>query len=332
MIDRRTFLTAAATLAAAPRTVLSQAARLPRVALVARQTITEMAEGGHPNWSALLGELRRLGHIEGQTIAFERWSVRGLSTEQGALAARQVVATHPDVVVVTGGNRITRFIAATTAIPIVGIGTFPPEFHANLAQPGGNVTGFDFTGGGAVYSKAVQHLRDAVPTISRVAYLAPRVNWDNPAVGGRARAAADALHLSLVHVPLDRPIDEAGIRAAFLTITGQEFDAIYVPSNSGVIAHKRTVAESVAAARLPTISSNRELTEAGLLMSFDTNVLDLMRGAAGYVDRILKGADPGELPIQQPTVFDFVVNLATARELGITLPLKTLYAATEVIE
>ena len=332
MINRRTFLAAAATLAAAPRTVLSQAARLPRVALIGVQPLNEITEDSHPSWSTLIGELRRLGQIDGQTVAIEAWSRLGLRDDQRVQFVSQVVATNPDIVMVTGGGWITSFAAATSVIPIVGIGTFPPEFNANLARPGENVTGFDFTSGGAVYGKALQHLHNAVPTISRVGYFGPQINWESPASGGAVRAAADALHLTLVPVFFDRPVDEAGIRAAFSTINDQKFDAIYIPSNSSVRLHRRTVVELVTNAQLPSISTHRELSEAGLLMSFDTNRLDLFRGAAGYVDRILKGADPGELPIQQPTVFDFVVNLKAARALGITLPLKTLYAATEVIE
>ena len=283
-------------------------------------------------WSALLGELRGLGHVEGRTVAFDRWSWSGFTSEQREKLAYQVVATDPDVVVVTGAPTIIHFSAATSAIPIVGIGTSPAEFHANLARPGGNITGFDLTGGGAIYGKAVQYLRDAVPTISRVAVVTPRAGWDNPAVGGHIRAAAVTLQLSLVPVILDRPIDEAGIRAAFATISGQEFDACYITPNSAVVLHKRTVVELVRKTRLPAISITRVLTEAGLLMSFDTDRVDLSRKAAGYVDKILKGALPGDLPIQQPTVYDFVINLATSRALGITFPNKILYAATGVIE
>ena len=236
------------------------------------------------------------------------------------------------MVVATVASGILSISAATSAIPIAGIGTLSPELHANLARPGGNITGFDLTSGGAVYGKAVQHLRDAVPTISRVVVFIARTGWDNPAIGGKIREAANALQLSLMPVLMDQPIDEAKIRAAFSTIGGQDVDAIYTTTGQWLRNHRHTVAELVAKIRLPAISTTPELTESGLLMSFDTNRLDLMRKAAGYVDKILKGALPGALPIQQPTVFDFVINLKTARALGITLPLKIPYAATEVIE
>ncbi len=303
-------------------------ANIPRVALIDRSLqIEDMTEDGQGGYRALLRELRRLGHIDGQTITIERWTGRGLTDEAYAELARRIADTRPNVVIGRGGDAIVNFGAATTTVPYVGVGTFPEEFHDRLARPGGNITGFDFTAGGAAYTKMVQLLHDAVPSASRIAFLGTRGWWQDKRFGSAARLGAV---LTLEPVFVDQPITEATIQGAFVLLAG--FDAVYVASALGLDVHFQRVSELMLAARLPAIGTSNRLPQAGLLMGYSANGPDIFRRAAGYVDRILKGDDPADLPVQQPMKFDFVINLKTARALGITLPPALLIQATEFIE
>ena len=171
-MKRRTFLATAAALAAAPRFAWGQGARIPRVALVDRGEVpANMTEAGHPYWGALLGELRRLGYVDRESISIERWTGRGKTNAEFAELARDVVATRPDVIVARSAGNIRNFRAATATIPIVGLGTFPDDLFARIARPGGNVTGMDATAGGAVHQKRFQLLHDAMPSATRIAML-----------------------------------------------------------------------------------------------------------------------------------------------------------------
>ena len=222
-------------------------------------------------------------------------------------------------------------MATTTTIPIVGIGTFRPGAYASLARPGGNVTGVEGSLGGEFYAKHVQLLHDAVPTATRIAWLGSRAMWDGGISAAGARAGATQLGLALVPVIVEHPVNEATIRQAFAALARQSFDAMYI-QGSGVYAHRRLVAELVAAARLPAVGRQRQYAEAGLLMTYGPRISANFERGAWYVDQILKGANPAELPIEQPTTIDLIVNLKTAKALGLALPPAILIQATEFIE
>ena len=212
--------------------------------------------------------------------------------------------------------------AVNTDTPIVGVGTFPASFLGRLAQPGGNITGLDISSNGGLYEKMVQLLRDAVPSISRIAYFGPSDWWETEHLGGAARRGAEQLGLSLTPVIVDRPTTEENVRRAFAELTKQGFDAVYVSSETDLSTHHKTIAAMMKAAMLPAVTLHRQYARAGLLMSYTSNPPDLYRRAAGFVDRILKGEYPATMPIEQPNTFDFTVNLNTAKALGLTLPPK----------
>ena len=333
-ICRRTFITAAAALAAVPRFVWGQRARIPRVALVDRGEVpANMAEEGHPYWGALLRELRRLGYVDRESISIERWSGRGKTSAEFTELAHDVVATRPDVIVARSGENVRNFRAATATIPIVVLGTFPLDLFARIARPGGNVTGMDATAGGGVHEKRFQLLYDAVPSASRIAMLGQRGGfWADERRGGRLRAAAEQLGLTLLPVFVETPITEDTIRRAVASLAGGGFDAVYLDSFTAMYAHRTLIAQQLAATRLPAMAFQSEYAKEGVLLAYAPNFVGTYRRLASLVDRILKGADPGEMPIELPNEFDFVVNLATARKIGITLSLKIMLGATEVIE
>ena len=217
-------------------------------------------------------------------------------------------------------------------MPLVGLGTFPAGAYASLARPGGNITGVESAFGGELYAKLVQLLYDAVPTTSRIAWLGHPDNWNSGAGGLTVRTGVEQFGLTVEPVFVDSPVTEATIRKAFASMAHSGFDALYVAPSVDVLVHHKLVAELAATAGLPAIAKRHQYSESGLLMTYGPSNAGTFRPGAWYVDRILKGADPAELPIEQPMRIDFIVNLKTAKALGIELPLKTLYFATEVIE
>ena len=273
--------------------------------------------------------MRTLGYVEGQTVIIERWSGRDHPDHAGL--ARTIADSRPDVMVARGRTAIRNFRTATTTIPIVGVGTFPADLQQRLARPGGNVTGFSSSVGDSIYQKRVQLLLDAVPTASRIGWIVPRSNWEGT-TGAKTREAAEQLGVEFVGAIVESPVAEATIRRAFVDLAKMDVDALVVSNSTQMVGNLRLVVELALASKLPTISTVRQYGELGIMLTYGADYPDLYRSAAGYVDRILKGADPGELPIQLPMRFDFIVNLKTVDALGITLPPKIMIFATEFIE
>lgn len=332
-MDRRTFVvTAVAMGVAAAAASAQQASTMPRIALYDwGASPVSMTEDGHPYWGALLRELRRLGYVAGKTITIDRWSGGGRGVDEVHRQARNIVDTQPDLIVPRGTIPIKAFMAATTKIPIVGIGTFPADSYASLARPGGNITGIEGSLGAEFYAKLIELLHDAVPTASRIAWLGTQDTWDL-GHGLGARLGAEKLSLTLSPVFVDFPVNEAAIRQAFDSMTRQGFDALYISPTNSVYVHHRLVAELATAAHLPAAGRQRQYAESGLLMTYGPIISANFERAAWYVDQILKGANPADMPIEQPTKIEFIVNLKTARELGIALPPSIMIRATKIIE
>ena len=273
--------------------------------------------------------LRELAWIDGRNLAIEyRWAEG--RNERYAEAAAELVRLKVDVIVTVATPATLAAKQATTVIPIVfgaasdPIGTGLVE---SLARPGGNVTGLSNqisdTGG-----KKLEFLREIVPSLRRLAILA---NVGNPAVlldMVEAQAAAGKLGLEVTTSEIRRPED---IAPAFDALKGHA-DALYVCTDPLVNTHRIQVNTLALAARLPTIHGLREYVEAGGLMSYGPNVPDLLRRAADYVDKIIRGAKPSDIPVEQPTKFDFVINLTTAKAIGLTIPELFLLRADELIE
>jgi putative ABC transport system substrate-binding protein len=277
--------------------------------------------------------LRELGYTEGVNIAIER-RYGDWNTDRFQQLAADLVRLKVDVIVVISTSPARATKQATSIIPIVVGGMADPvgdELVASLARPGGNLTGTTFLGPELI-AKRFGLLKDAISGLSRVAAL-----WHPAAYGRRTmevmlrdtEAAAQALRLQLQLVPAVGPGDLDG---AFVAMTREHADAfVALPSPMLYGEHKRIV-ELAAKSRLPAMYAAREFVDDGGLMSYGASLPNLFRGAATYVDKILKGANPADLPVEQPTKLELVFNLKTAKELGLVIPREFLLLADEVIE
>jgi len=326
--SRRQFLIAAGALLAAPRAVQGQTpTRVPRIGYLGSSSPSL-----EPHYvEAFREKLRDLGYLEHKNIVIEyRWA-EGRDDRLPSLAA-ELVRLKPDVIVTTGTPGALAAKQATAAIPIVMASAGDPVrsgLVASLARPGGNVTGFTIMGP-ELEAKRLGLLKQAVPKLSRLAVL-----WNpaNPATipsYEQLQVAAEALHLKLQPMAEVRRV--ADFESAFSTIAGARPDALAVLVDRFLLAHRTRIVEFAATRRLPGIYPYREYVDAGGLMSYAPSNIELFRGAASYVDKILKGAKPGDLPVQEPSKFELVINLKTAKALGITIPQSVLLRVDEAIE
>jgi putative ABC transport system substrate-binding protein len=274
--------------------------------------------------------LRELGYFEGQNIAIEyRWAE--FKPDRASTLAAELVRLNVNVIVSTGGPMpATAAKRATKTIPIVFTAANPvgTRLVASLNRPGGNMTGINVLGP-ELDVKRLDLLKEAVPGVSRVAVLA---NPANPVTAGALKeleGAARALRVKL-HVLEVR--ERQGIDDAFAAMARERAQALLVTTDPMFLVQRERIVDLVAKHRLPAIFGWREFAEAGGLLSYDTNLADMYRRLATYVDKILKGAKPGDLPIEQPTRFEFVINLKTAKALGLTIPPSILSRADRVIE
>ena len=284
----------------------------------------------HPrtNLGAFRQSLFELGYVEGRTFVIEGRFADAKVDRLPALAA-DLVAVQVDVLVAANGTSAQAAKAATATIPIVFIGPTDPVglgLVASLARPGGNVTGVTSSVGSEIAGKALELFKEAVPRISRVAVLSDQTS--GPAVDV-LRGVAPKLEITLL------PHDVktlAELTAALVAITQERADGLF-PFNTPIIGtHSNLILEYAARNRLPTMYDDGDVVEEGGLMSYYSNPLDVRRRAARFEDKILKGAKPADLPVEQPTKFDLVINLKTAKALGLTIPPSVLARADEVIQ
>jgi putative ABC transport system substrate-binding protein len=333
-MNRREAIAALLALAGAPRAHSQAPAGPPRIALVDTAAATaEIAEGRHPLWGNLLGELRRLGYVEGQNIALERWSGGGAGTAAGYSAlARKVVASRPRLIVVRSRTALSPIAAETRNIPIVAVGTIPAELRASFARPGRNVTGIHVSfDAQQLYGKQVEVLGNVLKPGARIAWLGPKVAWES-IVGEAVRKGATDAGVVLLPVFVANPVNKPAIRRAFAEIAQSRFDGVLISPATELFPYRDSVAELAAAQKLPSLGNGRYWAEAGALLSYGADLDHMWRRAAHYVDKILKGADPAVIPIEQPTKVELVINLETARSLGIAIPQSMLLRADRVIE
>ncbi len=333
---RRKFLALASAAALAPLAAAAQApGKVHRIAILApTRPVADITESGLPRFKAFFGELRRLGDVEGRNLMVERRSAEGDANRLPALG-RELAALKPDVMVGSTTPAIAALKAATTTIPIVALAIDPVGFgFANsLVRPGGNITGFTPDAGLEITGKRIEFLKRAAPTISRMAYLAPRGRGTRDGGPGQAfLEAAKRRGITPVEATVDHPTGEAAFRRAFAAMVAERVDSIYVMGAADNYAHRRLIAELADHARLPASYYYRESAEAGGLMAYAFDIVDIFRRMAGYVDLIFKGANPAELPFQQPTKFELVINMKTAKALVLTIPPSLLGIADEVIE
>jgi putative ABC transport system substrate-binding protein len=275
--------------------------------------------------------LRDLGYVEGQSIAIEYRFMDGRMEQAPALAA-ELVALEVDLIVTAGGEATAAARDATATIPIVGamLGSVPVQsgLVAGLARPGGNVTGVSGLAAGYA-GKLLQLLAEAFSSAESVAILWNARNAQKAAQLGEAQEAAPGLGLQLRSVEVRGDGDFEG---AFGAIAAARVDALLVLQEPLMAANSARIVAFALEQRLPAIYEVRLFTDAGGLMSYGVKHLERYHRAATYVDRILKGAKPADLPVEQPTELDFVINLRTARAIGVTIPPSVLARATEVIQ
>jgi putative tryptophan/tyrosine transport system substrate-binding protein len=274
--------------------------------------------------------LRELGYVEGQTIALEpRWA-EGKYEQYPALAA-DLVRVQADVIVAVGGAATQAVQQATRTIPIVMSAVIDPVGSGlvpSLARPGGNVTGLSLMGSDLV-GKQLEMLKEVVPKVSQVALL---WNPDNPGSAPQLHEAEMAARAVAVRLQALEARSPQEIDGAFAALTREQAGALMILNDAILLNQRKQIADLAAQSRLPSVSGNREYAEAGGLIVYSADFLDLERRAATFVDKLLKGAKPGDLPVEQPTKFQLILNLKTAQALGLTFPPMLLFQADEVIK
>jgi ABC-type uncharacterized transport system substrate-binding protein len=325
-IGRRKFLASLGGVAAAwPLATWAQQSKLPTIGVVGPTTASIASQ-----WTAaLVQRLRELGWIEDRTVAIEyRWA-QG-QTERAAEIAAEFVRLKVDVIVTAGTLNVVAAKQVTSVVPIVFAGAGDPVgtgLVASLARPGGNITGLS-NQSTDLAAKRIELLREIVPGLRRLAIMAYVGAPIAMLEAGEARAAALTLGLEAVMLEIRQAED---ISTAFETLKGRA-EALHLASGQLLNTNRLQINTLALAARLPTMHTFRALVESGGLMFYGPNFQHLSRRAADYVDKILRGAKPADIPVEQPTKFDLVINLKTAKALGIEVPPTLLARADEVIE
>jgi putative ABC transport system substrate-binding protein len=260
------------------------------------------------------------------------YSGEGQTAHYAALA-REVVRQQPDVILTNTSRMVRNLKAATTTIPIVGLMADPVAYGLvdSLARPGGNVTGVTPDTGLEVWGKRLGLLRELIPGVSRVGFLVSRDLAGSPTEAA-IREAVQQAGISLVEPPLEGAIEEAEYRRVFKVMAEEQADALVVSDQGEHTTYSRLIIELAEKSRLPTLFPYRFFAEQGGLITYGTDNIDYYRRAAGYIARILQGAKPGEMPIDQATKFELIINLKAAKRLGLTVPRILLAGADEVIE
>jgi len=329
-MNRRTFLGAltGGFLAAPLAAEAQQAGKVWRIGVLAGSPPTT-PEAARP-WEALMLRLRELGYVEGQNLVVERRWAEGRADRYHELAA-EIVALKPDVIIAAFTPSVSAAKRATSTIPIVMAIAGDPAgtgLVASLSRPGGNITGMSLQNSPELAGKRLELLKEAFPGLRRVGLLVNRTLPHRDFIWRDLQRAAVLIGVKLEPFEVRGPEDFSG----GLTTKGSEaFEALVVHPDPLAFNHRREIAEFGLKRKMP-VAAAYGFAEAGCLMSFDAHWPDLFRKAATYVDRVLKGAKPGDLPIEQPTEFKVIINLKTAKALGLTIPQSLLQRADQVIE
>lgn len=303
------------------------ASKLTRIGLMS--VGSDPARPHAPQWVAFIDSMRALGYVEGQNLAVERRFAGG-KPERLAEFAADLVRRKVDVIVVTGTREVQAASHATKTIPIVTIVAPDPVatgLGASLARPGGNVTGLTFSATG-IAGKYVELLREAVPSASRMAVLASRPQAST--VEKDLLDAARVRSVVLLRIPFVKSVED--FDGFFARARRESAGGVIVTSDGVTNVHRQEVVDAASKHRMPTIYPVREFVDRGGLLAYGPSFADLFRRAATFVDKVLKGARPGELPMEQPTKFELVVNLKTAKTLGLSISPILLARADQVLE
>jgi putative ABC transport system substrate-binding protein len=283
-----------------------------------------------PRRNAFRQGLRDLGYVEGQSIVIE-YRVGEGRIEKLTEMAEELVRLKVDVIFAFTTSAAQAVKKVTKEIPIIMSASGDPValgFVESLARPGGNITGLVTNAGAEIYGKQLELLKEAVATATRVAVLWNPANPQNPLQLKETRAAAPVLSVTLLAFEAKEPRD---IDNAFAAMKKERADALTVLPDPMLLGQRHKIADLAARHRLPAMYGIPEHMEAGGLMAYAANRLDIFRRAAIYVDKILKGAKPGDLPVEQPTKFEFIINLKAAKQIGLTIPPSVLARADRLI-
>jgi len=299
------------------------AAKVHRVAILGN-------EQASPLWEVFRQGMRELGYVDGRNLSIEaRWSEG--KTDRLAALAIELVERRPDVIVASGTQAVRAAKQATTTIPIVmALSAYPDKLGLveSLARPGGNVTGLT-NFGPTVNLKLLELLKEIAPNVSRVALLWNPDSPIEPLIYRELLAAASAVGVEILPVEVRNPED---LPTAFSTIASNGAQALVALANPVNIKGRHLIADFALRNRIPSVQVVSAFVEAGGFMSYAPKWDDLFRRAATYVDRILKGAKPADLPVEQPAKFELVINLKTAKAIGLTIPPSILLRADRVVE
>jgi ABC-type uncharacterized transport system substrate-binding protein len=327
LMDRRRFLIASTASVIASNTIAQQSTKVYHIGYLSTPTPSSVQRA----LQAFLRKLEALGWIDGQNLVIEyRWAEGDVERLPGLAA--DLVHRNVDLIVAPAASAALAAKKATSTIPIVMM--FPTDpvglgLVSSLSRPGGNVTGTTYAPGSGILAKQLQLLKEAVPRATRVAVLSNPIDLSyTPQMEDGLEAAAQALQIRLQRVQARGPEQ---FETAFATMVRERADALMGSGSSTWIVHGKKLAELAVKARLATMYGYREMVEAGALLAYGINMADFIGRAAGYVDKILRGAKPADLPVEQPTAFELVANLKTAKAIGITLPQSLLLRADEVI-
>jgi putative tryptophan/tyrosine transport system substrate-binding protein len=312
-------------LAAGVNAQAQQPTKIPRIAYLGATSLTANAA----RVEAFRQGLRELGYVEGKNIVIELRSAEGEQDRLPALVA-ELIRLKIDIIVSAGPSVTRAAKAATTTIPIVMAFDNDPvgsRFVASLARPGGNITGLS-TLAPEISGKRVELLKETVPKLSRLALIGSSTEPSYAQVLKEIELAAGAFKVKLRYLDV---IDPKDIEAAFRAAGKERGGAVLVLTAAVLNSHRAQVVELAVKNRLPAAYGLPQFVEAGGLMSYGTSFTDLFRRAATYVDKILKGKTPADLPIEQPKKFEFIVNLKAAKQIGLTIPPNVLARADRVI-
>jgi putative ABC transport system substrate-binding protein len=281
---------------------------------------------------ALFAELRRLGQIEGQNLKVERYG-REQNTSGPEALATEIVRSNPDVILVVGPGAVI-FKKLTPRIAIVAITGDPVKsgIAESLARPGGNFTGVSVDTGPSIHGKRIALLREMVPTMSKLGCLGLRSQWHGPVTGPGIRAAAETAGLPLAVSLVEFGASEADYRAAIESFSRDGAHAVMVLDSPEVDQNSTLIAKLVGDAKLPAIFTHPAPVEAGGLMAYSFDLIELYKRVANNIDAVLRGAKPGDIPIYQVTKFELSINLKAARQLGLSVPPALVATADKVIE
>jgi len=327
-VARREFLIAIGALLAAPLTIeAQQAGKVPRIGYLAQNS----AELGQRTLAAFRQGLGERDWVEGRSVIVEIRFADGRVDRFPALIA-ELLRLGVDVIVTTSSAATWAAKDATKSIPIVMAASADASGEglvASLAHPGGNITGMTFIAGPEIAGKQLQLLHEVAPAAFRVAVLTNPTNRSHAAFVGELKTAARSLRAQLQVMEAPNP---DRLDSAFAAMTEEHAAALLVLTDAMFVGQQRRLADLAAKNRIPALYSQREFVDAGGLVSYGPSLIDMFRRAAAHVDKILRGVKPGDIPVEQPTKFELVINLKTAKALGLTIPQSLLLRADEAIE